>query len=118
MSTIRTYFGKKTYNSGSLKGLLVKAASLITHVQQAESSIIWYLSFTRSFFEKLPQSLDVERGVSVYGRLALQNRMNRNNNGQRLHVFFVFKMQKQLRNIVWSQVFVLVRQQLEKYLYS
>lgn len=79
MNTERTYFRKKTDNSGSLKGLLVKAASLITHVQQAEPSIICYLSFTRSF-EKLPQSLDITHNMcmSVYGRLAPKIRMDEN----------------------------------------
>lgn len=54
--------------------------------------------------------------VSVYGRPALQNRMNDNNKRRRLHIFFfVFKMQKPLRTIVWIEVFVFVCRQLEKY---
>lgn len=101
----------------SLKGLLVKAASLITHVQQAESSIIWYLSFTRSF-EKLPQSLDVTHGVYQFMADLHFKTEWMTTIKDSAYTFFVFKMQKQLRNIVWIQVFVLVRRQLEKYLYS
>lgn len=78
-TTERTYFREKTDNSGSLKGLRLKAASLITHVQQAEPSIIWYLSFTRRF-EKPPQTLDITHSlcISLYGRLGPTNWMNDN----------------------------------------